>query len=199
MRIYRQTQQMNLRSVWIDHSQGNIMRDWIMTIAIATVLIVTLPFAAHAAGGSAAQTASDKSQIKQLLDDWAKAFHDRDIKAIMSMYKPGPGLVAFDIVPPLQYVGFDAYKKDYETFLAQYKGPIYVEYRDVVVETGGTVAYAYGLERLKGTLVNGQKSDMWIRFTSGFRKINGHWLDVHDHISVPMDFNIGNALTTLKP
>jgi hypothetical protein len=31
----------------------------------------------------------------------------------MSMYEPAQALVAYDIVPPLQDTGFDAYKKDY--------------------------------------------------------------------------------------
>jgi ketosteroid isomerase-like protein len=47
-----------------------------------------------------------------VLDRWAKAFRARDLNGIMSIYEPGEILVAFDVVPPLQYVGFEAYKKD---------------------------------------------------------------------------------------
>jgi len=48
-------------------------------------------------------------------------------------------------------------------------------------------------------LVNGQKSEMWLRFTSGFRKINGRWFDVRDHISVPADLDSGEEMTALTP
>src|ERR1700737_2815878 len=75
--------------------------------------------------------ANDEAEIRQLLDRWAKAFGARDLNGIMSIYEPGETLVAFDIVPPLQYVGSDAYKKDYRDFLAQYQGAIDIAYRDV--------------------------------------------------------------------
>jgi uncharacterized protein (TIGR02246 family) len=140
---------------------------------------------------------NDEAEIRQLLNGWAKAFRAHDVKAIMSMY--APEVVAYDIVPPLQYVGNDAYQKDYEEFLAQYEGPIEVEYRDLKVVIGREVAFAYGLERFNGTLKNGQKSELWIRFTSGFRKINGRWLDTQDHVSVPVNLETGKAALDLKP
>jgi ketosteroid isomerase-like protein len=144
-------------------------------------------------------SANDDAAIRQWLDRWQKAFHDKDLNAIMSLYAPGNELVAFDIVPPLQYVGADAYQKDYADFLAQYDGPIDTEIRDLHIVMGDDVAFMYCLERVSGTLKNGQKSDLWARATSGFRKINDRWLDVHDHISVPADFDTGKALLDLKP
>lgn len=166
---------------------------------LIAAMVALLPVTAQAAARDLPNGKSDEAQIRTLLDDWGKAFHNRDINAIMAMYKPGPELVAFDIVPPLRYVGYAAYKKDYEQFLSQYQGPITVEIRDMQVVTSDTVAYAFGLERLSGTLTNGQKSDMWLRFTSGFRKIKGHWFDVHDHISVPADLDSGKAMLGLTP
>jgi ketosteroid isomerase-like protein len=132
-----------------------------------------------------------------LLDRWAKALHARDLDAIMSMYDPG--VVAYDLGPPLQYVGSGAYRKDYEQFLAQYTGPIEIEYRDLHIVAGNTVAFATGLERINGTMKSGEKSDMWVRFTSGFHKVKGKWLDVHDHVSLPVDFETGKAVLDLKP
>ena len=107
--------------------------------------------------------------------------------------------MAYDIVPPLQYVGKQAYRKDYAQFLAQYDGPIEVEFREVKIFVGNDVAFAYCLERLNGTLKSGQKSDVWVRVTSGFQKIKGKWLDIHDHVSVPADFDSGKAILDLKP
>jgi uncharacterized protein (TIGR02246 family) len=144
-----------------------------------------------------AYAADDEAEIRQLLDNWAKAFRAHDIKAIMSMY--APEVVAYDIVPPLKYAGAEAYRKDYQEFLAQYDGPIEVEYSDLKVIVGGDVAFAYGLERLSGTMKNGRRSDIWIRFTTGFRRINGRWFDVHDHISVPVDLETGKAALDIKP
>lgn len=144
-------------------------------------------------------TVNNETEIRQLLDRWAKAFHAGDLNGIMSIYEPGEALGAYDVVPPLQYTGFEAYKKDYQEFLDQFQGPIDVEYRGLNIVAGDTVAFSRGLERMSGTLKNGQKFDAWVRFTECYRKTNGHWLAIHDHISVPVDLDSGKAVLDLKP
>ena len=76
-----------------------------------------------------ADAANDEAEIRKVWDRWAKAFRAHDINGIMSLY--APKVIAYDIVPPLQYVGKDAYRRDYEEFLAQYEGPIETEFRSV--------------------------------------------------------------------
>jgi uncharacterized protein (TIGR02246 family) len=144
-------------------------------------------------------TSTDEAGIRGLYDSWAKAFEAHDIEAIMSLYAPGDAVIAYDLVPPLQYKGKDAYRKDYLEFLAQYDGPIHVEYRDMRILSSGDVGFIHALERFTGKLKNGQPSDLWLRATSGLHKINGKWLIVHDHVSVPIDFESGKAVLDLKP
>ena len=143
--------------------------------------------------------ANDVVEIRQLLDRWATAFHARDLNGIMSIYEQGQALVSYDIVAPLQYTGLEAYKKDYQEFLDQFQSPIDIEVRDLSIVAGDTVAFSRGLERMSGTLKNGEKFDTWVRFTECYRKKNGHWLAIHDHISVPVDLETGKALLNLKP
>jgi uncharacterized protein (TIGR02246 family) len=174
------------------------------------VLLVTLPLAAQTQTPQPSHTAvkrdaknnvssSNEAEIRELYDRWAKAFRVHDLDGIMSVYAPGDEVIGYDIVPPLQYVGKDKYRKDYEEFLSQYQGPIDIEYRDLRIIAGDNVAFIHALERMSGTLKNGQKSDLWVRATSGLRKIDGKWLIVHDHISVPADFETGKAVLDLKP
>jgi uncharacterized protein (TIGR02246 family) len=143
--------------------------------------------------------ANNEAEIRKVLDQWAKAFHARDLNGIMSIYEPGDALVSYDIVPPLQYSGYEAYKKDYQEFLDQFQGPVDIEYRDLKIVAGDTVAFSRGLERMTGTLKNGQKFDTWIRFTECYRKTNGRWLAIHDHISVPVNLETGKAVLDAKP
>ena len=144
-----------------------------------------------------AYAADDEGEIRQVWDRWAKAFRAHDINGIMSIY--APEVMAYDIVPPLQYAGKEAYRKDYEEFIAQYDGPIDTEFRNPIIVAGKEVAFIYSLERISGTLKNGQKSEVWVRATSGLRKINGRWLIVHDHISVPVNLETGKDMLELKP
>ena len=146
-----------------------------------------------------ARAANDEAAIRQLLDRWGSAFRAKDLNAIMSNYVPGPDLVAFDILPPLKRVGAEAYRKNYQEFFDQYAGSIDYEIRDLRIVTGDGVAFLHGLERITGTMKNGQKSEAWVRVTSGLRKINGKWLIMHDHVSVPADLETGKAALDLKP
>jgi len=172
---------------------------------LLVVLVVTLSLSALAPAQQSARNAGttsvnkNEAEIRALWEQWAKAFKARDLDAIMALYAPGDAVVGYDIVPPLQYAGKDAYRKDYAEFLAQYVGPIEVEYRDMRVVADDHVAFIHALERLSGTMKNGQKTDFWLRATSGLRKIDGKWLIVHDHVSVPVDFDTGKALLELKP
>jgi uncharacterized protein (TIGR02246 family) len=160
-------------------------------LMLACVSLVRMPKARTAA--------NDEAEIQELYDRWAKAARARDVDTVMSIYAPGNAVIAYDIVPPLQYIGNDAYRKDYEEFFAHYDGPIEIEYRDLRIVAGDSVAFIHALERISGTLKNGQKSDVWVRATSGLRKINDKWLIVHDHVSAPVDLDTGKAVLELKP
>jgi len=136
-------------------------------------------------------------EIRGWLDRWAKAFGAKDVDAIMPLYTDD--VIAYDVVPPLQYKGKAEYRTDYLQFLSQYADNVKVEVRDLHVGANGDLGYAAGLELLSGTLKNGQKSELWVRFTSLFRKSGGRWLDFHDHVSVPADIETGKAMLELKP
>jgi len=44
-----------------------------------------------------------------------------------------------------------------------------------------------------------EKTDVWVRATVCFRKIDGQWKVTHEHISVPFDMETFKASVHLKP
>jgi uncharacterized protein (TIGR02246 family) len=136
-------------------------------------------------------------EIRGWLDHWTKAVSAKDVDRVMELYTDD--VVSYDVVPPLQYVGKEAYRADYQQFFSQYESDLHVETRDLHVGTTGELGYATGLQTISGMLKHGQKSGVWVRFTSLFRKVDGKWLDFHDHVSVPVDIEYGKALLDLKP
>lgn len=171
------------------------MRSRLFTVAIAIAVLA----GCKASLGNVDSAANSKTQINELFANWQKAFEAKDVNGVMGIYAPGNTLTAYDIVPPLEYNGADAYRKDYADFFAQFDGPLHVEMRDQHVEVGGDVAFAYGLERITGKLKSGKAVDMWLRYTGGLKRIGGQWRDVHDHFSVPVDMDTGKAMLDLKP
>jgi len=140
---------------------------------------------------------NDEAEIKRVLADGVEAFRARDIDGIMSIY--APELVSFDIVPPLQYLGAEAYRKRWEETFSSFQGPIGYEIHDLDITVGDDIAFGHSLNRVSGTMNTGQKTDLWLRSTVCFRKINGEWLIVHTHVSVPVDLESGKAVLSLKP
>lgn len=172
---------------------------WVWVLLCLASSVALSQGSSHKPAKKKSATNNAETEIREVYDRWAKAFQAKDLDAIMAVYAPDGALIAYDVVPPLQYVGKDAYRKDYQDFLAMYEGPIKVEFRDLRIFASGDVGFVHALERMSGTMKGGQASDIWLRATSGLRKINGKWLIVHDHISVPADFDTGKAALDLKP
>lgn len=168
------------------------MKTVLRALALAACAFVSLqPTYAQAKNG-------DEAAIRQWLAAFNKAFEARDVNATMAFYSPQ--VVAYDVVPPLQYVGSDAYRKDWETFYSSFKGPLHTETRDLHILVSGNLAVIEYVGQVSGTQAsNGQPTTMWIRNTSVLRKENGRWLDVHDHVSVPVDMDSGKAMMDMKP
>ena len=95
--------------------------------------------------------------------------------------------MVFDVHPPRQYKGPEAYRKDWEDLFSRFSGPLEAEISDVDATAGGDVAYVHSIHHVRGTMKGGKKVDYAVRVTDGFKKINGKWLIAHSHVSVPVD------------
>ncbi|MBS1504847.1 MAG: nuclear transport factor 2 family protein [Bacteroidetes bacterium] len=164
-------------------------------IGLLTLGVVLLAVANYAQ--TSKSVADNKAIIREQIDDFVKAFRTRDLNLMMSLY--APGMVAFDIVPPLQDMGADTYRNTWEKTFKQFYGPINIETRDLKMVTGDHVAFSYMLVHVRAAMVNGQKVDFWERMTLGFQKVNGKWLIMHEHVSVPAELATGKAALNLKP
>ncbi len=140
---------------------------------------------------------TNEAAIRELIDGFVEAVRAKDINGVMSVY--APDLVAFDVVPPLQYVGAEAFRKVWQEVFETFQGPIPYEVRDLSITAGDDVAFSHSLNRNSGTMKNGRKTDLWLRWTACYRKTNGKWRIAHLQISVPVDLRTGKAMVDLKP
>ena len=145
----------------------------------------------------ATQHAVDEVGIRQLIEKLVQAIRAMDSKSVKPIY--APDIVSFDLVPPLQHVGAEAKWKNWVDVFTVYQRPLGYEIRDLMLTVGGDVAFGHSLNRISGTLKNGNRTDYWVRWTGCFRKIDGNWLIVHDQVSVPLDVQSGRALLNLEP
>jgi len=146
----------------------------------------------------ATQRLTDETDIRQRIDSLVGAIRALDLKSVMSIC--AMDVVSFDIEPPLQHVGAEAKRKNWERVFAVYEHPLGYEIRDLAITVGEDVAFAHSLNRLSGTLKSGTKTTgFWVRATTCFRKVNGHWFIAHDQASMPLDLTTGGALLNLEP
>ena len=162
------------------------------SILIGSTALCAVALRAHAKG-------DESAAIKALEDRFIAAVRTKDVDAIMKAYVDDESLFVFDVIPPRQYVGAKAYHKDWEGFLGTLEGPITVEISDLEVTTGGNIAYGHSIQRIAGTDKKGKKVDLTMRVTDGYKKVNGHWLIAHEHVSVPVDFDTAKPDFSSKP
>ena len=142
---------------------------------------------------------SDTAQLQALEQRLSAAVEARNVDAIMQAYIPDESLFVFDVIPPRQYVGAKAFRKDWEDFLGSTKGPLKYQITDLSVVPVGNLAYGHSIQRIVATGTKGDPVDLTTRVTDVYRKLNGHWLIVQEHISIPVDLDTGKPDFASKP
>jgi uncharacterized protein (TIGR02246 family) len=155
---------------------------------------MTLVAVCLGAGLPARAQMKDEQEIRALEDRFAAAANAKDLDAIMKVYVPGNDLFVFDVGVPRQHVGWEDYKKDWHDFLAMIPGPIKFTVGDLSVMSDGKIAYGHSIQHVSWTVTDGSSMDMTVRVTDVYRKIDGKWLIVQEHVSVPIDFSSGKPM-----
>lgn len=143
--------------------------------------------------------ANDEALIRTLRDELTNAIRAKDADAVVSHY--AAETVMFVLAPPLQFKGDDAPGENgVKEWFSTFQGSIGYEIRDLNITTGETVAFCHSLNRISGTRSDGKATDIWVRETLCFRKLDGEWKITHQHQSVPFYMDGSDrAAVDLKP
>jgi uncharacterized protein (TIGR02246 family) len=142
--------------------------------------------------------AADEAAIRQLIDKLAQAIRAMDFEGLRECF--APDMVSFDVGgPPLQTLGAEAKLRNWEMAFTAFQPPLGYEIRDLMITVGDDVAFGHSFNRFSGMAENGDSFGPWVRYTAGFRKVDGNWFIAHDQVSVPVEFGSGRALLNLEP
>jgi len=142
--------------------------------------------------------APEEAEIKALENNYVKALEAKDVDSLMAIYDNNPTLVVFDVIPPRQYIGWDAYKKDWQGVLSGCTGPMKAELTEMTIVAEGNIGYGHEIQHLSCP-TKGAPLDMTLRATDGYVKKDGKWLIAHEHLSVPVDVATGKGDLSSKP
>ncbi len=128
------------------------------------------------------QTATVERQIRTLIEAWADAVRRHDLPAILAHHDQH--IVMFDVPPPFQSRGMEAYKKTWDLFFKYHKPSQTFDIEKLEITAGEDVAFAVVVMRCVASQEPG-----WFpfRLTIGLRKIGGDWRIMHEHHSVPAE------------
>lgn len=120
-----------------------------------------------------------ENEVRAAIEIWAKAVSDGNRKAILAHHSDD--FLMFDF--PAAVRGLDAYDRTWDFFFANPRGPISFVPRDITVVASDEVAFASCEMHCDGT----SAGPVDFRLTTGLRKIDGNWVIVHEHHSVPTE------------
>jgi len=130
------------------------------------------------------QTGSaDDAAIRKLVESWAAAVRRRDFGGILQNHSSD--MVMFDVPPPLQSQGIEAYKKSWDLFFSWSSDPVPFDITQMSITAGRDVAFVVATMRCAEPGANGEPKGLDFRLTVGLRKIDGRWTITHEHHSVP--------------
>jgi uncharacterized protein (TIGR02246 family) len=125
----------------------------------------------------------DEAAIRAMLESWAAAVRRRDVEAILANH--AADLVMFDVPPPFQLRGLEAYRASWEMFFSWSAEPIPFAFTELSVTAGADVAFAVAALKCAEPGPDGAQIALDFRLTVGLQKRGGRWIVTHEHHSVP--------------
>jgi ketosteroid isomerase-like protein len=140
---------------------------------------------------------ASEAEVRSIIEGWSHAVRTQDGRVLASHL--APGVIIYDLIVPLRYLGSAAVGDRAEQWLSTFDGPVHYEVRDLAITAGDDVAFCHSLNHVDGARKDGTRIEMWWRTTVCFQKTDGVWLVTHEHSSVPFDPSTGAAAFNLKP
>jgi len=181
-RGYRATERLDLPSTWdFDASFAfgvSLILSGVEATASMRAVSKPSPGAACDSSWMREQVAmSSENEVRSMIENWARAVSSGNRMAIIANHSEDMRMFDFpDIVE-----GLKAYDETWDFFFANPRGPITFAPSKIEIAAGDDVAFASCLVHCDGT----SAGSLDFRLTTGLRRIDGQWVIVHEHHSVP--------------
>jgi len=129
------------------------------------------------------QASADETEIRDLIEKWSSAVRNQDRAEIRRDHDAD--ILMFDVPPPFQSRGIDAYMATWDMFLSMSEKPVKFDFTDIEVTAGADVAFVTAVGHCVSFDREGRREPLDFRLTMGLRKIAGRWCITHEHHSLP--------------
>jgi uncharacterized protein (TIGR02246 family) len=128
---------------------------------------------------------ADEAEIRHIMHEWSRALEAKDAAGLVKDY--APDAVLYDAIPPYKTVGADNIRQVWENCLPYFPDQFKSEHSDIQIHVAGDTAFAHCMHHFISTPADDPIGQNWLRVTVGYRKFNGKWKVIHDHISTPFN------------
>lgn len=130
-------------------------------------------------------SSTDEAEIRRLIADWSSALEAKDAQGLTANYVADA--VVFDAIPPYKLEGAAALSDTWQKCLPFFPERFQSEHRDVSVHVLGDTAFVFGMHHIVTDEEGHPAAQTWLRITLCFRRIDGNWKVVHEHVSLPFN------------
>src|ERR1700760_1500498 len=118
---------------------------------------------------------NNEQQIGTRVETWIKGIQEKNWDSILAWHHKD--IVMFDVPPPFQSIGIDAYRKTWEEFLpALEKGAQSFQLKSLTIVAAEDVAFCYSpMKCIYHDSKLQRIVELDFRLTIGFKKIDGEW------------------------
>jgi len=127
---------------------------------------------------------NNEAQIRTLIENWAAAVRNKDMDGVLAHHSAD--IVMYDVPPPFQSVGIDAYRSTWDIFF-KYTKPGVFDIQELHIVAGEEVAFCYATMKCSDKSDSGDFVELPFRLTIGLKKIGEQWIIVHEHHSIPAE------------
>jgi ketosteroid isomerase-like protein len=137
--------------------------------------------------------------IQEVIESRYERLAAGDVEGMQACY--APKVVQFTLAPPLGGLTDGHDPEPIDAWVATFEAPPRCTVTQLAITAAGDVAFATSIDSMTATPKGGDSPfTLWHRMTLGLSRIDGQWLIVHEHASVPfyMDGSL-RAAVDLQP
>ncbi|MDP9090258.1 MAG: nuclear transport factor 2 family protein [Pseudomonadota bacterium] len=140
------------------------------------------------------EAAAIKARILQKRESYLRC----DADGALDVWLKSERICCFDLGAALQYFGYQALHTTTHQMVAGAVGPIDIDFGDPTIMVSSNLACSWQILRVKAAQKGGRVTDIQVRQTDVWNKVDGRWYIVHEHNSLPMQPGAAEAMLSLS-
>src|SRR6201992_2159903 len=116
---------------------------------------------------------NNELQIRTLIENWAAAVRNNEMDGILAHHSAD--IMMFDVPPPFQSTGIDAYRKTWDIFFKYTKQGVF-DIQSLEIFAGDDVAFCVATMKCEDGSGGKDYEPLDFRLTVGLKKLNNEWM-----------------------